>query len=89
MKSWISVSLTDHVQANDTANYGYLWWHFRFPFRNGEAAPWAASGNGGNKLFMLPEQDLIVVITSTAFNKSYAHPQSEEIYRDFILKAMP
>jgi hypothetical protein len=29
------------------------------------------------------------VITSTAYNKAFAHPQSNEIYRDFVLKALP
>jgi hypothetical protein len=31
----------------------------------------------------------VVVITSTAYNQRYAHPQSQEIFRDYILKALP
>jgi hypothetical protein len=29
------------------------------------------------------------VITSKAYNQKYAHPQSQEIFRDYILKALP
>jgi CubicO group peptidase (beta-lactamase class C family) len=88
-KQWIEASLTNRVQAREAVEYGYLWWHFHFPAKGGIRSVWAASGNGGNYIFILPEDELVTVITSTAYNKSFAHPQSNEIYRDFVLKALP
>jgi len=88
-EKWISASLTEHARPNDDIGYGYLWWHFHFPLHGQDVGVWAASGNGGNKVFILPQEALVAVITSTAYNKSYAHPQSDEIYRELILKALP
>ena len=88
-KRWIEASLTNRTQAREAVEYGYLWWHFHFPAKGQDRDVWAASGNGGNYIFILPDEELVTVITSTAYNKSYAHPQSNEIYRDFVLKALP
>jgi CubicO group peptidase (beta-lactamase class C family) len=87
--AWIDASLTNRVQAREEVEYGYLWWHFHFPAKGHDQDVWAASGNGGNYIFMLPGLELVAVITSTAYNKSFAHPQSNEIYREFVLKALP
>jgi CubicO group peptidase (beta-lactamase class C family) len=86
---WIEASLTNRTQAREAVEYGYLWWHFHFPAKGQDRDVWAASGNGGNDIFMMPEEALVTVITSTAYNKSFAHPQSNEIFRDFVLKALP
>ncbi|HEY0768399.1 MAG TPA: serine hydrolase [Steroidobacteraceae bacterium] len=88
-KAWIDASLIERAQARESVEYGYLWWHFHFPLRGHEVAAWAASGNGGNYVLILPNEELVTVITSTAYNKSFAHPQSQEIYREYILKALP
>jgi len=86
---WITAATTPHAKARDDAEYGYLLWRMHFPLRGRDTAVWAMSGNGGNYVFMLPEQKLVAVITSTAYNQRYAHPQSQEIFRDFILAALP
>jgi CubicO group peptidase (beta-lactamase class C family) len=86
---WIEASLTNRTQAREAVEYGYLWWHFHFPAKGQDRDVWAASGNGGNDIFMMPGEALVTVITSTAYNKSFAHPQSNEIFRDFVLKALP
>ncbi|RDD81047.1 class C beta-lactamase-related serine hydrolase [Dyella tabacisoli] len=87
--SWIQAMLTPRAQAREDADYGYLWWRFRFPLKGVEQPTWAMGGNGGNYVFVVPSQKLVAVITSTAYNHSYAHPQSQGIFRDYILKAMP
>ena len=88
-KEWIAASTTPHAQARDDAEYGYLLWRFHFPLDSKDTAAWAMSGNGGNYVFALPERHLVAVVTSTAYNQRYAHPQSQELFRDFILPALP
>ncbi|MEP7043734.1 MAG: serine hydrolase [Dokdonella sp.] len=87
--AWIEASMSPHAQARDDAEYGYLLWRFHFPLGGKDTAAWAMSGNGGNYVFVLPERRLVAVITSSAYNQRYAHPQSQEIFRDFILPALP
>ncbi len=88
-KAWIQAMLTAHAQARDDADYGYFWWRFRFAVKGVEQPVWAMSGNGGNYVFVMPAQKLVAVVTSTAYNQRYAHPQSQEIFRDYVLKALP
>jgi CubicO group peptidase (beta-lactamase class C family) len=80
--------LTPHAQARDDAEYGYFWWRFHFDLNGKDVMAWAMSGNGGNYVFVVPERQLVAVITSKAYNQRYAHPQSQEIFRDYVLKAM-
>ncbi|MEZ5521545.1 MAG: serine hydrolase [Dokdonella sp.] len=88
-KAWVSAMLTVRAQAREDADYGYQIWRFRFPYRDTEQAAWAMSGNGGNYVFIVPELELVAVITSNAYNQRFAHPQSQGIFRDIVLKAMP
>jgi len=89
-KAWIAAMLTPHAQARDDAEYGYLAWRFHFALGDGRDQPvWAMSGNGGNYVFAIPERQLVAVVTSSAYNQRYAHPQSQEIFREFVLKAAP
>lgn len=88
-ENWVRSMLTVHAQARDDANYGYLWWNFTFPVKGVPQQAWAMSGNGGNYVFVMPSQHLVAVVTSKAYNQRYAHPQSQEIFRDYVLKALP
>ena len=81
--------LTPHAKARDDAEYGYLIWRFHF-MRDGKDQPaWAMSGNGGNYVFILPDLQLVAVVTSNAYNQRNSHAQSQELFRDFILAALP
>jgi hypothetical protein len=43
------------------------------------------TGNGGNKAFVVPELDLVAVITSENFGRSDAHALSERLMSEHIL----
>jgi CubicO group peptidase (beta-lactamase class C family) len=86
---WMRQMLSVHAQARDDADYGYLWWCFRFKAHGHEQRVWAMSGNGGNYVFTMPAEHLVTVVTSTAYNQRYAHPQSQKIFSDYVLKALP
>jgi hypothetical protein len=46
------------------------------------------TGNGGNKVVVIPQLDLVAVITSTNFNARGMHEQTEKILTDYILAAV-
>lgn len=87
--AWVRAMLSVRAQARDDADYGYQIWRFRFPHKGKEEPVWAMSGNGGNYVFIAPQFELVAVITSSAYNQRFAHPQSQAIFRDIVLKAMP
>lgn len=69
---WIAVSARPHISTGfksppDSSNplqYGYQWWTGSTASRSRQV-PWSAAfGNGGQRIFTVPELDLIVVITS-------------------------
>ena len=46
------------------------------------------SGNGGNKVVVVPSLQLSVVITSTNYSVHGMHQQTEKLLTDYILPAM-
>ena len=63
--AWIAASLAPHVPSGE---YGYLWW--RGVVRSGDRTyEWRAGvGNGGQRLFLVPALDLVVVTTAGEYN---------------------
>ncbi|UPG94659.1 serine hydrolase domain-containing protein [Luteibacter aegosomatissinici] len=87
--AWVTAMLTPHAQAREDAEYGYLWWRFHFTIDGVDTPVWAMSGNGGNYVFVVPSRGVVAVITSQAFNERFAHPQSQGLFRDIVLKSLP
>ena len=86
---WIKESLVPVIDTTVEGNrYGMLWWHQ--PSRvNGEVWNTAyCSGNGGNKIFVFPEQDLVVVVTASAYGQRYMHTQVDDMMETHILPAI-
>ena len=88
-EKWIDEVLTPRVVAMPDRNieYGYLWWIFEFETQKGPVKAYAAVGNGGNYLLVVPKLELVSVITSEAYNTPYMHQQSQSIMKDHIIKA--
>lgn len=89
-KQWIDDSLSRKavIDVNRGIEYGFLWWVFDFVVDEQNITAYAAAGNGGNYLFMLPALNAQVVITSQAYNRNYAHPQSQQILTDHVIPAL-
>lgn len=86
-KNWIEKSLTKHQKINEDQHYGYLFWNQSFNVNGNSYDAYTASGNGGNHIVLIKELNTVIVITATAYNKPYAHPQSKEIINSYLLPA--
>ena len=63
-KGWIETSTTPKIEATDGQSYGYLWWLGR-SLHNGREVHWVgALGRGGQSIRIVPELDLVVVVTA-------------------------
>ena len=87
---WLEQSCSPQVDESDTRyRYGFLWW-LGNPQTDDPALPSChASGNGGQKIFVLPTADLVVVFTGSSYNKArYSHQQPVLLLNRFILPAL-
>jgi len=83
-EAWVKASVAPHAEARTGADYGYLWWLQTFA---GHKA-WLMNGSGGNKVIVIPDLDLVVVITTTNFNVRGSHGISEKLLVEHVLAAV-
>ena len=86
---WVDVSLQPNIETTVPGNrYGYLWWHKSYEV-NGEDWPTSyCTGNGGNKIYVFDEQELVIVITASAYGQRYMHSQVDDMMSQYILPAV-
>ncbi len=81
---WVRASTQPRARIDDTTEYGYLWWLKSFA---GHPA-FFMSGNGGNKVVVLPDLDAAVVITSTNYGTRGMHEQTEALLVEHVVPAL-
>ena len=88
-ESWVRTSLAEHSHVDNTS-YGYFWWR---PWLNVETPTGsqrvdvvAAQGNGGQKIYLVPQYDLVAVFTAGGYNAESTPPNS--IMAKIILPAL-
>ncbi|HEX4007663.1 MAG TPA: serine hydrolase [Acidobacteriaceae bacterium] len=87
--SWVHASLAEHSHV-DNVSYGYFWWR---PWLNVETPAgaqhidlMAAQGNGGQKIYLAPQYDLVAVFTCGGYNAESTPPNT--IMAKIILPAL-
>ncbi len=84
-ESWGKYGRLEPLDRNGH-QYGYLWWHHQYTVGDRTIATVEARGNGGQYIFVAPELDLVVVITSGNFRTGLTR-QPEKIMRRYVLPA--
>ena len=87
-QGWVRDSTRPHARIDDATEYGYLWWIKSFKAGEKSYPAFFMSGNGGNKVVVVPKLDLVVVITSTNYGTRGMHEQTERILTEYILPAV-
>jgi CubicO group peptidase (beta-lactamase class C family) len=85
---WVRDSTRPHAQIDDVTDYGYFWWLKSFKSGEKSYPAFFMSGNGGNKVVVVPGLDLVTVITSTNYNTHGMHEQTEKLLTDYILASV-
>lgn len=82
-KEWVEQSLKKHsvVQGVD---YGYLWWNKYLEADGVKYYSFGAQGNGGQKIYIWQEQNMVTVITGGNYN---SQSPSDELIKKYILPA--
>jgi CubicO group peptidase (beta-lactamase class C family) len=92
-RNWIETSTVPKIKATDDGFdgfYGYLWWLGRARIDGHEVGWVGALGRGGQSIRIVPELDLVVVVTA-GYYQDYSPRASQVafgVFRD-VLRAIP
>lgn len=82
-ESWIRDSLAPRVRISDSDpyadDYGYFWYARTHQVHGHDIAVSFASGNGGNKIYVVPALDVVIAITSSAYGRGYGQRRSQAV----------
>ena len=96
-EKWVEASLAHHIDRSEGPlqehgqgvtshnGYGYQWWHTRYSLPYGEITVHAAFGNGGQRIWIVPELDLVAVQVTSNYNLWYADYQAERLLLERIV----
>ncbi len=83
--AWIDASLRPRLATGfDGTQYGYQWWTGTVAWK-GRPLPWgAAFGNGSQRIYVVPELDLTVVITAGAYGDLPTVRRVQAAFQDLV-----
>jgi CubicO group peptidase (beta-lactamase class C family) len=85
---WTAESIKPRINGEGLFFYGYQWWLGR-SFRNGSELTWAAGvGLGGQRLYVVPSLDLVVMITAGHYRDGLQGTVPFGIFNQVILPAV-
>ncbi|ESQ82231.1 hypothetical protein AEAC466_17960 [Asticcacaulis sp. AC466] len=86
--AWLTDALSPKVSISDTDpyadGYGYFWYAKSQQINGQPVTVSFASGNGGNKIYIVPSRHMVVAITSSAYGKGYGQKRSEAILKAIL-----
>jgi CubicO group peptidase (beta-lactamase class C family) len=92
---WIDASFRPWTETDwSTSRYGFQWWMYRYSPSNSTAHPYGlitASGYGGQKLFIVPELDLVAVFfgcTTEGYDCGISDTVPEAVMYNYVLPAV-
>jgi CubicO group peptidase (beta-lactamase class C family) len=94
---WIVHSTTPMVDIDETRQYGYQWYLSKFGFTTSTRPRWDhsqlervwyAAGNGGQRLYMFPALDLVVVIMAGNYDAPDQGVPPTRVIREVVLPAI-
>ena len=87
-EDWVRRSLAPHANAREDTDYGYFWWLQTFHVNGQAIRTFGMYGTGGNKVYVLPDQGVVVVITTTNYRLPGAGAVTDSLLTSHIVPAV-
>lgn len=85
--SWIDASVARRTTFGPNHDYGYAWHLHTFRVQKHDYRAYAAEGNGGQFVIVVPELDLAVAITAGSYGEFSTWYQLQDLVTDYIIPA--
>lgn len=86
--AWAEASIKPHARIDENTEYGYLWWLKTYKAGDRTYRSYFMSGTGGNHVHVFPDQNAVVVITTTNYRERGSHEITEKLLTEKILPAL-
>lgn len=90
-EEWIKKSTTKQIAPGTDKpeiGYGYFWWTRQFSYAGKQYNGYYAAGNGGQFLIVIPELDLVTVLTGSNYNDLTKMFQGMDIFEKYVLASL-
>lgn len=87
-QEWINHALTVAHEVDDEQRYGYLFWNRDYASPCGPRSGWYMSGNGGNVVVAVPEEDMVIVVTRRHYNQRGMHDQTARLIEGHVMAGL-
>lgn len=87
-KGWAAESIRPRINGAGAYFYGYQWWLGRSLHEGREHTWFAGFGEGGQRLFVVPSLDLVVMINAGAYGKAMQDAVPTAIFNDLVMPAI-
>jgi CubicO group peptidase (beta-lactamase class C family) len=82
---WRDAPIEHGEGVSSHGGYGYLWWYDRYTLPYGELTVHSADGNGGQRLWVVPELDLVALHLTGNYNLPWATYHAERLLLERIV----
>jgi CubicO group peptidase (beta-lactamase class C family) len=86
-RRWITESTRRHVATTSRFGYGYHWWRGIVAKGDRRLDVIFGSGTGGQKLFIVPQLKMVVVVTARVFHNDGGHVGAYRVLNDYLIPA--
>jgi CubicO group peptidase (beta-lactamase class C family) len=88
-ESWVEEMVSPHASVDpQRGDYGYLTWLATYTVAGEPHAAWAMAGTGGNKVVIVPDLDVVVVVTTENYNVRNPHGLADALISDHALASI-
>ncbi|CAJ0686794.1 serine hydrolase domain-containing protein [Ralstonia holmesii] len=87
--AWIAESTRPHIDTGMGLQYGYQWWLGKVVAGGTEHAWIGGIGNGGQRLWIVPGLDMVIVTTAGDYNQRATWKQAENLLDQVMAAVQP
>lgn len=89
-QEWVEESTKKHITANESNDYGYLFWlkTLHNSANNKDYFSYRADGAGGQLIVQIPELDMVIVVTAAPQVASKNGKDTQYIVENYVLPAV-